>query len=83
MEACHVIWLYLPPLFLPFGLRFRHGSCAGGTCMVPRNEVASKPDTSESRARAICLVSGFLRVIFCSHYRLKNEFAASFALTPP
>jgi hypothetical protein len=64
MEACHAILLYLPPLFLPFGLRFRHGSCDGGTCMVPRKEVASKPDTSERRARAICLDSGFLRVIF-------------------
>jgi hypothetical protein len=32
--------------------------------MVPRNEVASKPDTSERRARAICLDSGFFRVIF-------------------
>jgi len=51
--------------------------------MVPRNEVASKPDTSERRARAICLDSVFLRVIFCSHYRLKNGFAASSTLTLP
>ena len=56
---------YPPPLFLPFGLRFRHGSCAKGICMVPRNEVPSNCDTSERRARAICLDSGFLRVIFC------------------
>jgi hypothetical protein len=54
---------YLPLLFLPFAFRFRHGSCAGGSC-IARNEVASKPDTSERRARAICLDSGFLRVIF-------------------
>jgi hypothetical protein len=46
---------------------------------MARNEVASKPDTSESRARAICLDSGFLRVIFCSHNRLKNGFAATHA----
>ena len=40
---------YLPPLFLPFGLRFRHGSCSEGACMVPRNAVPSKRDTSERR----------------------------------
>jgi hypothetical protein len=41
---------YLPPLFLPFGLRFRHGSCGKGICMVPRNAAPTKPDTSERRA---------------------------------
>ena len=74
---------YLPPLFLPFGLRFRHGSCSEGACMVPRNAVPSKPDTSERRERAICLESGFLRVIFCSHYRFKDGFAATCTLMRP
>src|SRR6266436_6625205 len=43
---------YLPPLFLPFGLRFRHGSCGKGICMVPRNAARTKPHTSERRAGA-------------------------------